>query len=193
MLISFVGSPCSGKTTVSALMFAQLKDTGYPVEFIPEQARYYIAAKRVETGAEAEKPLVLTDEDQLAIMRQQHSIEAVMTTACGPSVAILTDSSPVNALLYMSEAQRANPQVQHILSEYIRRQPLIFYVHPVSSFGVFDPNRVHSPAVAAKLNTKIPALLEQLQLPYIVLQGDSEKRAEQALSALYSWSLGDQP
>jgi len=46
MFVGFVGSPLSGKTTVAAKVFAKLKKAGMPVEFIPEQSRFYIAQAR---------------------------------------------------------------------------------------------------------------------------------------------------
>ncbi len=98
MLVGCIGVPGSGKTTAAAEVFLGLKKTGFTAEFVVEVARQYIAQKKRLGG-----PVVLTDMDQIQIAIQQERIESLMND---PSLIVVSDSSPLNAWLYMTpEAQ----------------------------------------------------------------------------------------
>jgi len=186
MLISFVGSPCSGKTTTAALIFADLKDSGQSVEFIPEQARFYIAIQRVKAGLKPNQRLYLTDVDQESIMQQQQQLEETLVTSCGQTITIIGDSSPLNSYLYMSEKKRQEPLVQAMITKYLSHKPLIFYVHPVPPGHCLDPNRIHDQKFSESLDEKLIPLMTELGVSPIPLTGSSRTRSSQALAVIYS-------
>lgn len=174
MLIGFIGCPCSGKTTTAAMTFADLKLMGISTEFIPEQARHYIATKRCDQWFSDH--VTLTDEDQLEIMRQQSGMEDVMTASKG--AVVVTDSSVFNTLLYLSEAKLAHDDVQWLIEAALERYDLLFYCAPVKMLPTLDPNRIHSEEQSLELDKKIPALLKRFapDLKPIFLLGDAKER-----------------
>lgn len=185
MLVSFIGSPCSGKTTCAALVFSALKDAGASAEFLPEQARLYIAERRAATNAD----VVLTDLDQIMIMKRQFDIEAMMLKACrDPAVVLVTDSSPLNSLLYMSEDARLDPEVRAIVDTQRQRQALTFYVHTVNPGLGSDPNRIHDIETSRRIDAELPVVLGRHApwLNYVQLLGSSRHRADMALSFIFS-------
>lgn len=150
MLVGFVGSPCSGKTTVASKLFAELKDMGLPTDYVAEQARFYIANKRfVQKKSGGGETVVLTDEDQLAIARQQFRHELVMSD---PRTILITDSSVLNSLLYMSEDFRSSTEVKELAEAAFPRYDLLFVCHPVRRPDGTDPNRIHDEETSLKIH-----------------------------------------
>jgi len=163
MLINFIGAPCSGKTTTAAMLFSSLKETGISCELSSEQARLYIARKKVQLKLSPKQFPTLTDKDQVKIMVQQLEVDEALVTSCGCDVLVISDSSPINSLLYMGTKTRTASEVQ----EYIRRSLKItsatFLAAPiVRRNGVADPNRIHSQAQSDLVQQQIPALLSSL-------------------------------
>jgi hypothetical protein len=175
MLIGFLGCPCSGKTTTAAKAFADLKDMGVSAEFIPEQARLYIATKRFLDPGE---PVLLGDEDQLHIMKKQELIEKIMVSGAGATTVVIADSTVLNTLLYMTPETRASEDVQEIIQRALARYDLIFYCSPVKPPLSLDPNRIHDEQQSLALDQMIPEILRQFapHLETIMLWGDSNSR-----------------
>ncbi len=184
------------------MFFASLKDSGQISEFIPEQARVYIANKRLEAYEAVQlkelqdgtiggvapwsTKIELTDEDQSLIMNKQSKADLTMLLASGPSTTVVTDSSPLNALFYMSPESRK----KHVdlAKEVASRTSIFFYVKPVA-FTSGDFNRIHSEKFSKELDDQILPLLAECVpeiIPKIIpLIGRAEERKNQALSAYY--------
>lgn len=185
MIIHILGSPRSGKTTTASRIFSSLKEAGFNSEYIPEQARFYIAEKKVKHNIKSED-LVLTDTDQFNIMKKQYEMQDLMLKACGDDSVIVTDSSPLNSLLYMTEEYRKSEWVQQTLAHTLNKNNVFFYSLPVEWLGSKDPNRVHTEEESAKIDKSIETLLFPLikQLP-TYLTGDVENRARTASSEIF--------
>jgi predicted ATPase len=178
MLIAFVGTPCSGKTTTAARLFADLKDAGHPAEFIPEEARRYIAVRRLNGDT---RPLI--DSNQVDIMSIQMESERLMGLS-SPDSVVVADSSAVNALLYMSPEFRGTPSIQHAALAAASRYDVVFRCHPVRPGSQYDPNRVHSFDESLKLDAEVEPLLEALGIRYVSLFGPQKMRAQKAYGAV---------
>lgn len=173
MLIGFIGCPCSGKTTTAAMSFADLKNMGISSEFIPEQARAYIARARYD---HPDDPIELDDIDQLAIMEIQTGIEKIMTYSKG--TVVITDTSILNTLLYMSPKARQWHQVKHMVEQALARYDILFYCAPVRMTRGYDANRIHDEQQSLELDKQIPEILREFapELKPVVLLGDTKER-----------------
>jgi hypothetical protein len=162
VLFNFIGCPQSGKTTTAAMAFAGLKEVGMISEFITEQARFYIAQRKLQFGLTPEDPLQLSDEDQVAIMTRQVEWDETFVRACGPDVMIVSDSSPLNSMLYMSPASRQSPQVIALKERSLAITHHSFYSRPIPrpATTLADPNRVHSFEQSLEIDSWIPELLK---------------------------------
>lgn len=188
MNVSFIGCPCSGKTTTAAMSFAKLKEIGMPVEFVPEYARLYIAQKRLAQNLGPQDPLNLDDQDQRTIMIQQAEMEWTMAKVCGPTVTVISDTWSLAALLYMSEAGREDQIVKMIVENRILPlADLVFYAPPVYEAYTLDPNRVHDEKQSQAVDALIPQVLAKFapKVKVIHLHGNAELRSAQVLDAIY--------
>lgn len=192
MLLSFIGAPCSGKTTVAALVFAALKDAGQAVEFVPEKAREYIAEYRVKHDQFPPQSVTLTDVDQLAIMHRQVACEENFSDACSQSI-IVADSSPLNTLLYMSEETRQLAEVKDLVRIHLSLNPTVLYCPPLSSsYWPYDPGRIHDEPASRAVDQSIASLiLPLLPSPATTLFGHiAQLRANQVLNIVWT-KLGE--
>lgn len=207
MLISFIGAPCSGKTTTAAMVFAALKDAGQLAEFVPEQARWYIARKRksaFEAHCKAEMadlakpiggiapwsfPVSLSDADQIEIMGQQRQADDLMYMTAGPGTTIVTDSSPINSLFYMSDEVQELQSKGEAIQAACKHTSLFFYVKPISCQVTGDLLRIHSDKFSRELDERIIPIIcklcPQIASRVIPLMGTAEERKIQALTAYY--------
>lgn len=164
MLVGFIGCPCSGKTTTAASVFARLKRSGVPAEFIMEQARTHIAQLKVKQGLKPSESPKMDDVDQLQILQEQLRLEKLMLAACGDDVIVISDGCTLNSLLYIKDEANLNHRdVQAIKTEAANLYDLLFYVSPIEDFSSFDPNRVHDREASLAVDAKIPALLDSIK------------------------------
>jgi nicotinamide riboside kinase len=186
LIVELVGSPSSGKTTLAAFIFAELKESSIPCELVPEFARYYIVHKREEKGLSYKDPLVLTDTDQFAIATMQAQNELIYYNNSSPDTVVVADSSPYNALLYAKEHLQNNEAFKRQLEVLNNTNRLLFYCPPVHKSITNDYNRIHSPEQIEGLDFKIKDLVKEYNLPVIELYGSVVSRKLAALRAIYS-------
>ncbi len=161
MIVGFVGTPCSGKSTIATKMFSSFKESGTNCELIVEVARQYIANKRFEEKLK-NQPIVLTDADQQQIAHKQWEVERNMQYSCGTSTIIVSDSSIMNAGLYMSEA--AFKGLTGFFKDRTLSYDLIFFCHPINLKSLpSDPNRVHNLEEIKLLNDRANELLSVIK------------------------------
>lgn len=187
MKISFVGCPLSGKTTLAAKLFVHLKTREVPCELLLEQARLHIARLRHQSPG---RELRLTDEQQHEIMRDQLGWEAILER---PGVVLVTDSSPLNTLLYLEDLELW--YVRKMTEESVRNAGLVFYCPPVPEPpGTPDPNRVHDSEQRELVHRRVmpvlakhaPDVLERM----VYLGGSLDERFATVLATFedsYQW------
>lgn len=198
MLVTFVGSPASGKTTVAATIFAELKKTGMPVEFVAERARLYIA-KLKQQSPRNQHPIILGDMDQLQIMEMQMADEMTMHLS-NPKGIVVSDSSALNSLFYMTKNCREellnDPHaIQRFNELYNPATTLCYYCEPTMMMNTLDPNRVHSLEESLKVDELIRSYQPGKELmldkrpsifPWIKrLVGSSGMRSNEVLREVY--------
>lgn len=185
MIVTFLGVPCSGKTTTATKLFADLKEAGIPAEFVPEYARQYIASLKYDSPGEDVK---LDDGDQISIMVEQARLERVFAKACGPDVVLVVDGCALNTLLYLSSGARQNPVVQSIVKMSMKAYDVVFVCEPVQALDGLDPNRIHSWEESLQLNGVLESLLLKGPLhgvPGVTLRGDPGLRFQTAQKEIY--------
>lgn len=170
------------------MTFAKLKELGMTCEFITEQARLYIANKRWVGGIKPETKIELHDSDQVNIMLKQLDIETIVHHAVGEDVIVISDSSPLNALLYMSEARRNDEATKDYIEETIEKSDIVFYCAPILGFSSFDPNRVHDEKFSLEVDSQIPTVMTQYA-PQVWnkvyhLTGDANARMHQVVNVI---------
>lgn len=196
------------------MVFAALKDAGQITEFVPEQARIYIAEKRQEafeaycqaenkrnTGKEFKDieisgmapwsiPIELTDGDQIRIMMKQKAADSLIYMSSGPGATIVTDSSPINSLFYMSDDCQLKQSASETIEHAKQHTSLFFYVKPIANQGAGDLLRLHNDKFSRELDDKIIPLVCKLcpdiAHKVIPLIGSAEERKIQALTAYYN-------
>lgn len=170
------------------MTFAKLKELGMTCEFITEQARLYIANKRWVNGLKPEAKLELSDDDQVDIMLNQLDIETIVHHAVGDDVIVISDSSPLNSLLYMSEARRSKEAKKDYIEEMIEKTDVIFYCAPILGFSSFDPNRVHDEKFSLEIDSQIPTVMTQyapqVWNKVVHLTGDANTRLHQVVNVI---------
>lgn len=186
MIVNFIGSPRSGKTTTASRVFSNLKEAGFNCEYIPEQARFYIASKRNDLKLKPSDTLKLTDNDQLVIMEKQFNTQNIMLKACGSDSIVITDSSPLNSLLYMSPNVQQFKQVQDLIKEIDKQNNVYFYCEPVKWIGGMDPNRVHTEKESLEIDKSIVNIIVPLLKQHpTCLNGDIDTRWKTATNEIF--------
>lgn len=157
MLISILGCPCSGKTTTAAMAFAYLKEKSILSEFVPEQARFYIANKKVTQNLTPNDKITLTDQDQINIMEIQLLTEQVMSKSTTKDTIIICDSSAINSLFYMSETALNTEHVKTLINQALNQYDAVYYARNLNQFILDDSNRIHDENFSKNLDENIPA------------------------------------
>lgn len=159
MMIGFVGSPCSGKSSIAVKLYSSLKEIGLKTELVVEQARQYIAQQRFNNKLLPQEVVSLTDEDQINIYSRQFQMEQMMSYSCGMETLVISDSSCFNTALYTQEnflSTADRPFFKNLTGHY----DLIFYCHPIDLRVLpEDPNRIHNLEEMAGINQKSEKLL----------------------------------
>lgn len=156
MLISILGCPCSGKTTTAAMAFAYLKEKSILSEFVPEQARFYIANKKVTQNLTPNDKITLTDQDQINIMEIQLRTEEVMSKSTTKDTIIICDSSAINSLFYMSETALNTKHVKNLINQALNQYDAVYYARTLNQFILDDSNRIHDENFSKNLDEHIP-------------------------------------
>ena len=198
MLVSFLGSPCSGKTTTASGLFTKLKESGMAAEWLPEYARIHIIRKRVKC-MDNETSFAMDDDDQLAIFRNQVDMETMFERSMAEvrGSIVVEDTSSLNALLYMERQRDASgrpvgiprkwedPALKKAVLEHLQVSNILFlYSKKVDMpiyLGCADPNRVHTDAQSKEIEDLVPELIRYFGIDsYSLLVGSMETRLSRA-------------
>lgn len=209
MLVTFLGAPDSGKSTIAGMLFAELKRIEMTAEFICEYAREYISHKRFSERNVPKKEnvdLKLSDDDQKSIMNTQLDKIKERVFSSNPDTIVVCDTSPINSLLYMSPRQKAafydpvkfkNDKLVLAIQKTISISDLTFFCYPTPSRNPLlsfklDANRIHSKesslVIHEDLKKTIEVLVNQygMAIPTILSHPDLNNRSSQCFNSVFS-------
>lgn len=173
-LITFIGAPASGKSTLATDVHTELKKLGKNSIFIQEAATDYIAEYGIPN----------TPIDQMTIFYKQTNREMMFV---GSKEYIVCDSSGILNYFYFRRlftnplSNKDIATINHLQKEILKTLnswSYIFYVPPIPT----NPNdgiRYHNQEDIKKLDMWIKSYLEIENIPYIDLsQIDYKKRQD---------------
>lgn len=173
-LITFIGAPASGKSTLATDVHTELKKLGKNSIFIQEAATDYIAEYGIPN----------TPIDQMTIFYKQTNREMMFV---GSKEYIICDSSGILNYFYFRRlftnplSNKDIATINHLQKEILKTLnswSYIFYVPPIPT----NPNdgiRYHNQEDIKKLDMWIKSYLEIENIPYIDLsQIDYKKRQD---------------
>lgn len=183
MLVGFIGSPSSCKTTVAVSMFSHFKRLCINTELVIEQARQYIAEMKWNNNLPNNNHIVLSNEDQIAIVKRQLNMEEVMVKSCGLDTIVISDSSALNAYLYLDLKNRQILE-DFFFNEVVNKYDLLFYCLPLPDLDIdpSDNNRVHDINQIQVLQHEANLLFEKIKRNGNVMRlaGDIDTRIGEA-------------
>lgn len=171
MLLNFLGTPQSGKTTTAAMLFSKLKENHMVTDLVLEQARVKIAENRVSRGSSD-----LTQEDQLDIFNKQFHLETTFTKS-SPNSLIISDTSVINNLLYVPDWENDSYRISKVEELLKTFKPLIFVCLPFdTNIEMVDSHRIHSLQESIQLHTKFLKIFEFFNISPIEISGTPTER-----------------
>ena len=153
LVINLIGGPCSGKSTVSAELFARLKKMGIHCELVSE----YIKDRIYEENKTMPK-------NQIAIFGMEHYN---ITTKIGKVDVIVHDESFLNNIIYKAEENKEFDNL--IISEYKKFNNLDFFIKR-GNIEFEDYGRIHNLKQSKELDKIIKETYDTYGLSYIEVE-----------------------
>jgi len=162
-LISFIGAPCSGKSTLAYSIQKELKLGGYNSIFINEAATDYIAEYGTPTHP----------EDQMVIFYKQLNREKMYV---GSKDFIICDSSSMLNYFYFrslfgSKLTNKNiALINHVQKEILKSinsWDMVFYLPPIDDNNTKDNIRFHNRDEITKIDRWIKSYLEMENIDHV--------------------------
>jgi nicotinamide riboside kinase len=153
LIINLIGGPCSGKSTVSAELFARLKKMGIHCELVSE----YIKDRIYEENK-------TIPNNQIAIFGMEHYN---ISNKIGKVDVIIHDGSFINNILYK---KGDNPEFDKlIISEYHKFWNLDFFIKR-GNIEFEDYGRIHNYEQSLELDNKIKDLYTMADAKFIEVE-----------------------
>lgn len=153
LIINLIGGPCSGKSTISAELFARLKKMGIKTELVSE----YIKDRIYEENK-------TMPNNQIAIFGMEHYN---ISNKLGKVDVIVHDGSFLNNILYNKESNKEFNDL--IVSEYHKFNNLDFFIKrgniEFESYG-----RIHTYEQSLQIDEKIKNIYKESQAEYIEVE-----------------------
>ena len=175
--ISFIGGPCTGKTTLALETVAHLRKKGVNAVYVYEYAREFILRHKTTPTA----------EQQIEICKHQIELEDLYAQGA----KILIAEIPVFIGLIYSLHHRGIPchQTEAVsdifnrlnlslsLRDFIRQYDHLFLLHGNLNFQK-DPGRAHGQKESKIIHQNIVGFLDHHQIPYHELSGQGDERLQ---------------
>lgn len=153
LIINLIAGPCSGKSTISAELFARLKKMGIKCELVPEFIKEEIYKEN--------KTII---NRQITIFGNQYYS---IINKLGKVDCIIEDGSFINNIIYNCED---NPEFNAlVISEYKKLNNLTFFIDrgtiPFETYG-----RIHDKEQSYELDNKIKEVFDRYDCEYIIVE-----------------------
>lgn len=153
LVINLIGGPCSGKSTISAELFARLKKMGIKTELVSE----YIKDRIYEENK-------TMPNNQIAIFGMEHYN---ISNKLGKVDVIVHDGSFLNNILYNKESNKEFNDL--IISEYHKFNNLDFFIKR-GNIEFENYGRIHTYEQSLQIDEKIKNIYKESQAEYIEVE-----------------------
>ncbi len=163
IIINFIGAPSSGKSLMSALLFAEMKLNHNIIEYVQEYIKHLVWNQDFDKI-----------NDQLHISTEQYKL---FKNINGKVDYIVTDGSLIHCLFYnkYNKGNTSNTEyTEHKTKEYINEFKNIFIFLKRGDFPYETEGRIHTVEESTFIENELENLLKSLNLEYITLTSSKE-------------------
>lgn len=163
IIINFIGAPGSGKSLMSALLFAEMKLDGYLVENVQEFAKILVWKEEFEKL-----------NDQIYVSRNQYELFKILH---GKVDYIVTCGSLVHGLYYNSYNKQNTNDIQYTetkINKYINEFDNIYIFIKRGDFEYIQQGRIHTLNQSLEIEKDLEKLLQEMNLNYIIVDSSKE-------------------
>lgn len=162
-LINFISGPGSGKTTMCALIFANLKMKGFVAEYIQEYAKTLVWTKNFETL-----------NNQYHVTQTQYNLLKMIN---GQVDFILTDGPLLHALYYNKYNEDNTSNVEKteklIINSYNQFNNINIFLDR-GDFKYEQQGRIQTENESREIDTILKNLFEPYNIPYEIFKSTPE-------------------
>lgn len=169
-----MGSPGSGKTTMAALIFADLKMRGHLSELVQEYVKHLVWKGDIETIM-----------NQYFVSKKQYEL---FKNVNGKVDFIVTDGSLIHGLYYnqshagnVSNVEKTDKKIK----EYINEFENVFVFLERGSWQYEKEGRIHTEEQSVVISNELKKLLNDLNVPYKCFASNKD-----SLSSIIDYVLG---
>jgi nicotinamide riboside kinase len=164
LLISFLGLPNSGKTTLALKLAASIKlNNLINCEIITEYARTFITQFKASNNLPHDSSISFTDIEQLQISNKQKELERAFKKASSPYTLLISDSSALNTLNYLSTSTYSSALPQFLSLVNSHYDVLVFCHLNSKPSKILDSNRIHSESQIKALEPRSLDILDKIK------------------------------
>ena len=155
-VVNFIGAPSVGKSTMSSLVYAEMKMLHKSVEIVPEVAKWLIYKDQIEKL-----------NDQYFVSSKQYKQVKALD---GKIEYVIGDSGIISGLYYnraysnnMSDISKTE---QMILSKNNEFQNIYIFIEKNTDFAYENEGRIHTEEQSNIIQLELKEMLNELNLPY---------------------------
>jgi len=161
-VVNFICGPSGGKSTMSALLYAELKMMHKTAEIVPEFAKWLIYRGQLDKL-----------KDQYYVSMEQYSMVKALDTKVE---YIIADSGIFTGLFYnseypdnMSDIKKTEKMIKEKLSEF---DNIYIYLERNEEYPYEKEGRVHNEEQSREIDIKLKALMDAMGIEYLRVKSD---------------------
>lgn len=161
LVVSFIGSPCSGKSTLSSLLYGMLKLRGVSAEHVPEYAKQLVWSGDLE---------VLNN--QWYVSHKQYEMIRGLE---GKVDVIVVDGSLLNCLYYnqCNEDNTSNVEkTKDCILDWTNRSHNLFFFVERGEFEYQQAGRIENELQSAQVEKYLRLVMQQYQFPFVTCRSN---------------------